>query len=149
MCLTDACVCVSVQRAEGEAVRHHSSLCPPCFCHTLTLLTYAHAFFDRAACAMLRNQLIEVDMRKEKAVSANWDKWSWRWSRDKLACFNVTPIKRDMELQRRNTTHTLWHTMSPSYGSTRTLMCCSNITHSGRSRAQFHSACFTILAANK
>lgn len=96
-------------------------------------------------CAMLRNQLIEADMRKEKAVAANWDKWSWWWSRDKLACFNVTLVKRDMGLQRRNTSHYTWPTrcgwMSQSsiYRKSHSMMCWSNNAHSENNISQFDS----------
>lgn len=122
MCMTYACVlvflfCVSV-RVYRSCVSRVSKmtlfLCfPVCAAYCIPMLTHAYTFFDTDACAMLRNPLIEVDTRKEKAVAANWDKWSWRWSRDKLACFNVTPVKRDMEQQHQehnplHMTHTLW-----------------------------------------
>lgn len=45
--------------------------------------SFPHAVFDIGTCAMLWNQLTEVDIRKLKAVVVNWDKWRYWWSWDK------------------------------------------------------------------
>lgn len=93
---------------------------PPLFWHHFHMLTFTHTHthcqFDTDACAVLRNWLIEVDMRKAKPVVANWDKWSWWWSRDKQPVSmslqqRKSGARHGARAQKHNIlhmTHTLW-----------------------------------------
>lgn len=44
---------------------------PSLFLPHISTLTYTHAVFDTDTCSMLQNQIIEADMREEKAVAPN------------------------------------------------------------------------------
>lgn len=76
---------------------------------------HTRAVFDTDACAMLRIRLIEVDMRKAEAVVANWDKWSWWWSRDKQPVSMSLQQRHGAGAQEHNVlhmTHTVWLNVS-------------------------------------